>query len=178
MAPIAVGINALRSRGRPITAASTPEAQGIASQAVLDFVAAADSSVTMIDSFMIVRHGMVTKTTGQTALDYLKPRVFAPLGMENPRWDSSSEGNSLGGYGLYLRTEELAKFGQLILQKGNWNGKQLISREWIEEATSKQIANEREDHAKIGADWKEVSNFGDVVITPSAPTGQEDSSSS
>ena len=106
-----------------------------------------------------VLSSIVTKVTGQTALDYLKPRIFEPLGIENPRWDRSPEGNSLGGDGLYLRTEDMAKFGQLLLQKGNWNGKQLIAREWIEEATSKQISNENEDHAKIGPDWKEGYGF-------------------
>jgi len=106
-----------------------------------------------------VLSSIVTKVTGQTALDYLKPLIFEPLGIENPRWDSSSEGNSLGGYGLYLRTEDIAKFGQLILQKGKWNGKQLIARKWVEEATSKQISNEDEDHAKIGPDWKEGYGF-------------------
>src|SRR5579884_1566337 len=67
---------------------------------------------------------IVTKVTGQTVLDYLKPRLFAPLGIEDPRWDSSPEGYSLGGYGLYLRTEDIARFGQLYLQKGKWEGKQ------------------------------------------------------
>ena len=106
-----------------------------------------------------VLSSIVTKVTSQTALDYLKPLLFAPLGIENPRWDSSPEGNSLGGYGLYLRTEDMAKFGQLYLQKGKWNGKQVVPRKWVEQATSKQIANENEDHAKIGLDWKEGYGF-------------------
>lgn len=101
-----------------------------------------------------VLSAIVTKVTGQTVLDYLKPRLFEPLGIENPRWDSSPEGNSLGGYGLYLRTEDIAKFGQLYLQKGKWNGKQLIPQKWIEQATSKQISNEDESHAQIGPDWQ------------------------
>src|ERR1035438_9386782 len=78
-----------------------------------------------------VLSAIVTKVTGQTALEYLRSRLFEPLGIQNARWDSSSEGNSLGGYGLYLRTEDIAKFGQLYLQKGKWNGKQLIPREWV-----------------------------------------------
>jgi CubicO group peptidase (beta-lactamase class C family) len=106
-----------------------------------------------------VLSAIVTKVTGQTTLEYLKPRLFKPLGIENPRWDSSPEGNSLGGYGLYLRTEDMAKFGQLYLQKGKWNGKQLVPRKWVEEATSKQISNENEGHAKIGSDWKEGYGF-------------------
>jgi CubicO group peptidase (beta-lactamase class C family) len=100
-----------------------------------------------------VLSSIVTKVTGQTSLEYLKPRLFAPLGIENPRWDRSREGNSLGGFGLYLRTEDIAKFGQLYLQKGKWNGKQVVPREWVEQATSKQIDNAQEGHSKIGPDW-------------------------
>jgi CubicO group peptidase (beta-lactamase class C family) len=106
-----------------------------------------------------VLSAIVTKVTGQTSLEYLKPRLFEPLGIESPRWDSSTEGNSLGGYGLYLRTEDIVKFGQLYLQKGKWHGKQLIAQEWIEEATSKQIKNENEGHAQIGPDWVEGYGF-------------------
>lgn len=102
---------------------------------------------------------IVTKVTGQTSLEYLKPRLFAPLGIQDPRWDASPEGYSLGGYGLYLRTEDMAKFGQLYLQMGKWNGRQLIPRQWIEEATSKQIDNEHESHAKIGPDWTQGYGF-------------------
>src|SRR5947208_11010735 len=55
---------------------------------------------------------IITKVTGQTTLEYLQPRLFQPLGIESPTWDASPEGNSLGGYGLKLRTEDIAKFGQ------------------------------------------------------------------
>lgn len=106
-----------------------------------------------------VLSAIVTKVTGKASLEYLKPRLFTPLGIENPRWDSSPEGNSLGGYGLWLRTEGMAKFGQLYLQMGKWNGKQLISRKWIEESTKKQISNEHESHAKIGPDWQQGYGF-------------------
>ncbi len=74
---------------------------------------------------------IVQKQTGQTVLDYLKPRLFEPLGIEEPTWGNSPQGVSLGGYGLNVRTEDIAKFGQLYLQKGMWNGKQLIPAEWI-----------------------------------------------
>ena len=102
---------------------------------------------------------IVTRVTGQTTLEYLKPRLFEPLGIESPRWDSSPEGNSLGGYGLWLRTEDIAKFGQLYLQKGKWNGQQLIPRKWIAQATGKQIDNAQESHSNIGPDWVEGYGF-------------------
>ncbi|MES2597594.1 MAG: serine hydrolase [Verrucomicrobiota bacterium] len=102
---------------------------------------------------------IVTKVTGQTVLEYLKPRLFESLGIENPVWDASPEGPSLGGYGLYLRTEDIAKFGQLYLQKGKWNGRQLISEEWIAQATSKQVPNDKAGHSKIGVDWQQGYGF-------------------
>jgi CubicO group peptidase (beta-lactamase class C family) len=101
---------------------------------------------------------VVTKVTGQTSLEFLKPRLFEPLGIENPEWATSPEGNSLGGYGLTLCTEDVAKFGQLYLQKGKWNGTQLIPEKWVEQATSKQVPNDQESHSKIGIDW--VQGYG------------------
>lgn len=102
---------------------------------------------------------IVTKATGQTSLDFLKPRLFEPLGIENPRWDASSEGYSLGGYGLYLCTEDIAKFGLLYLQKGQWHGRQLIPASWVEQATTKQIDNDKEGHSNIGIDWRQGYGF-------------------
>jgi len=101
---------------------------------------------------------IVTKVTGQTTLEFLEPRLFEPLGIEPPEWGSSPEGYSLGGYGLKLCTEDIVKFGQLYLQKGKWNGKQLIPEKWVEQATSKQVPNDGESHSKIGIDW--VQGYG------------------
>jgi CubicO group peptidase (beta-lactamase class C family) len=102
---------------------------------------------------------IVTTVTGKTTLEFLKPRLFEPLGIENPQWAVSPEGNSLGGYGLKLCTEDIAKFGQLYLQKGKWNGKQLIPEKWVEQATSKQVPNDQEGHSKIGIDWQQGYGF-------------------
>jgi CubicO group peptidase (beta-lactamase class C family) len=102
---------------------------------------------------------IVTRVTGQTTLEYLKPRLFEPLGIENPQWATSPEGNSLGGSGLKLCTEDIAKFGQLYLQKGKWHDTQLIPREWVELATSRHVPNEQESHAKIGIDWRQGYGF-------------------
>lgn len=83
----------------------------------------------------------VQKATGQTLLEYLKPRLFDPLGIENPTWEASPQGISTGGYGLSIRTEDIAKFGQLYLQKGKWNGKQLVPAAWVDAATARQTSN-------------------------------------
>jgi CubicO group peptidase (beta-lactamase class C family) len=83
----------------------------------------------------------VQQATGQTVLDYLKPRLFDPLGIEKPTWELSPQGVSTGGYGLSIRTEDIAKFGQLYLQKGKWQGKQLVPEAWVEAATARQTSN-------------------------------------
>jgi len=84
---------------------------------------------------------IVQKVTGMTVLEYLKPRLFDPLGFKDPHWISSPQGISAGAYGLSARTEEIANFGVLYLQKGTWNGKQLLPAAWVEQATAMQTAN-------------------------------------
>jgi CubicO group peptidase (beta-lactamase class C family) len=88
-----------------------------------------------------MQSAIVQKVTGQTVLEYLTPRLFEPLGIEHPTWEASPQGISAGGYGLSIRTEDIAKFGQLYLQKGNWEGKQLVPAGWIEAATARQTSN-------------------------------------
>lgn len=88
-----------------------------------------------------MQSAMVQRATGQTVLDYLKPRLFEPLGIADPTWELSPEGISTGGYGLSIRTEDIAKFGQLYLQKGKWEGKQLVPAAWVEAATARQTSN-------------------------------------
>lgn len=84
---------------------------------------------------------IVQKVTGMSVLDYLRPRLFEPLGFENPTWVASPQGISAGAYGLFARTEEIARFGQLYLQKGMWKGRQLLPAAWVETATALQTSN-------------------------------------
>jgi CubicO group peptidase (beta-lactamase class C family) len=84
---------------------------------------------------------IVQKATGQTVLDYLGPRLFGPLGIEGPTWEVSPEGISAGGYGLSIRTEDIARLGQLYLQKGKWQGRQLVPQAWVEAASARQTSN-------------------------------------
>ena len=81
------------------------------------------------------------KVTGQTVRDYLTPRLFEPLGIPTPDWDNDPRGINIGASGLHLRTEEIAKFGQLLLQRGEWQGRRLIPAEWVDLATSRQVSN-------------------------------------
>ncbi|MDF2961035.1 MAG: beta-lactamase [Paenibacillus sp.] len=84
------------------------------------------------------------KVTGQSLLEYLQPRIFEPLGIEGVLWDTCPRGINCGGWGMSIRTEDMAKFGQLYLQKGKWNGQYLLPQEWVEAATRFHISTEGE----------------------------------
>jgi len=90
------------------------------------------------NSYMLA--AIVQKVSKQTVEDFLKPRLFDPLGILPPMWGKSPEGINLGDGGLTLRTEDLAKFGLLYLQKGQWNGKRILKEQWVEDATSLQTS--------------------------------------
>ncbi|MFD5017685.1 serine hydrolase domain-containing protein [Paenibacillus sp. NPDC058367] len=91
---------------------------------------------------------ILQRVTGQTLLEYLEPRLFAPLGIHGATWQSCPRGINTGGFGLSITTEDIAKFGQLYLQKGIWNNQRILPEQWINEATSKHISNGEGDH-----DW-------------------------
>jgi CubicO group peptidase (beta-lactamase class C family) len=95
---------------------------------------------------------IVQKLTGKPVLEYLKPRLFDPLGIEGQTWDTCPKGISIGGWGLTIKTEDIARFGQLYLQKGKWNDVQLIPETWIDEATSRQVSN---GDPATGGDWNQ-----------------------
>jgi CubicO group peptidase (beta-lactamase class C family) len=84
---------------------------------------------------------ILQKVTGEMLVDYLQPRLFAPLGIEGAVWEVSPEGINTGGFGLNIKTEDIARFGQLYLQKGQWEGQQIIPAAWVEEASSSHISN-------------------------------------
>jgi len=97
---------------------------------------------------------IVQQVTGETVFNFLLPRIFKPLGIRGIDWDLNPQGITMGMIGLRLKTEDLAKFGQLLLNGGVWNGKQLIPKEWIKEATSFQIKSSDEPEEKrILSDW-------------------------
>lgn len=93
---------------------------------------------------------ILQKATGQKLHDYLGPRLLAPLGIEGSWWDESDDGVTLGGSGFHIRTEDIAKFGQLLLQRGQWQGKQLVPASWVDEATSLQTSNGSDPNS----DWE------------------------
>ncbi|MCI8465874.1 MAG: serine hydrolase [Lachnospiraceae bacterium] len=82
---------------------------------------------------------IITKITGETLMEYLKPRLWEPLGITQVFWETCPKGITKGGWGLFIRTEDAAKLGQLVLQKGNWRGSQLVPERWLEDAVTKHM---------------------------------------
>jgi hypothetical protein len=82
---------------------------------------------------------IVERLTGQRLLDYLTPRLFEPLGIQGATWEQSPQGIDAGGWGLSLKTEEIARFGQLYLQGGQWGGSQVVPAAWASDATRLQV---------------------------------------
>lgn len=100
---------------------------------------------------------IVQKVTGQSVLDYLQPRLFDPLGIAKPDWETDPKGINTGGWGLRLHTEDIAKFAQLFLQKGVWNGKQILPAGWVEEASTAHIIQHPDlpEAQRANSDWEQ-----------------------
>ena len=100
---------------------------------------------------------IVQKVTGQKIIDYLTPRLFAPLGIDGADWEIDPQGRNVGGWGLRVKTEDIAKFAQLYLQKGKWRGRQILPETWIEEATTLKIENApgMSQERKDSSDWRQ-----------------------
>ncbi|WP_180970281.1 serine hydrolase domain-containing protein [Deinococcus planocerae] len=92
---------------------------------------------------------LVQRLTGETLLDFLRPRLLEPLGIGEAHWVSNPQGINVGGWGLHLTTEGVARFGQLYLQGGRWEGRQVLPQSWVEAATRAQVPP-GEDEA---SDW-------------------------
>ena len=104
---------------------------------------------------------IIQETTGQTVMDFLRPRFFEPLGITGMESLNSPQGYNTGGYGKSGTTEHIAKLGQFYLQKGEWNGKQLLPVSWVDLATSKQIENasDPENPKNATNDWAQGYGF-------------------
>ncbi len=98
---------------------------------------------------------MVQKVTGQKTIDYLTPRLFTPLGIQGIDWETDTKGINTGGWGLRLKTEDMAKFAELFLQGGKWNGKQIIPADWVKEASTMKIMQDPSapQSKKDSSDW-------------------------
>ena len=82
---------------------------------------------------------IITRVTGLTLYEYLKPRLLDPLGIKDVVWEMDMDGRNMGNGGMHSKTSDLAKFGIFLKNKGVWNGKQLLDREWVEAMTTPHI---------------------------------------
>lgn len=95
------------------------------------------------NTFML--SAIVSRVTGMSVLDYLYPRIFEPLGIEKPFWEQDGAGNNAGGWGLYMKSEDIAKFFLPYIHGGKWiDGTQIIPELWVKEATRKQVNSVRD----------------------------------
>lgn len=95
-----------------------------------------------INENIFMLSAIINRVTGMSMREYLTPRLFEPLGIDFPFWETDRNGIEAGGWGLYIKTEDLAKLTLCYEQKGKYNGVQVIPEEWVEKATKKQIGNE------------------------------------
>ena len=104
---------------------------------------------------------IVQRLTGQTLIDYLRPRLFDPLGIDQAGWQQDAAGRDLGYTGLHSTTDAIARLGLLYLQRGVWNGQRLLAEEWVAEATRLQVATrvETEDPNEPKPDWLQGYGF-------------------
>lgn len=101
-------------------------------------------SYNSLNSYML--SVILKEKTGLSLTEYLRPRLFSPLGIDEYYWECCPQGFEKGGWGLYMRPEDLAKIGVLVMNDGIWNGRQLVPKEWLDEATRKQVSAESVSH--------------------------------
>jgi CubicO group peptidase (beta-lactamase class C family) len=99
---------------------------------------------------------IATRRTGERLLDHLTPRLLAPLGIDDATWERGPDGIDVGGFGLSMTTEDVAAFGQLLLQRGSWQGRQLVPAAWIDTATSAHVSN---GDPTFPSDWTQGYGF-------------------
>lgn len=103
------------------------------------FIALPDTKFNYISENTTMLSAIISKVTGMSMLDYLYPRMFEPLGIERPFWEEDGHGNNAAGWGLYMKSEDLAKFFLPYINGGKWlDGTQLVPEYWVKTATAKQ----------------------------------------
>jgi CubicO group peptidase (beta-lactamase class C family) len=96
---------------------------------------------------------ILQKITNQTLLEYLQPRLLAPLGIEGATWETCPRGYNVGGWGMKITTEDIARFGQLYLQNGLWHGEQILPKGWV--ATASAFHSNNDNDTQTNIDWRQ-----------------------
>lgn len=113
---------------------------------------------------------VVQKITGKTVLDLLNERVFAPMGIADVEWERCPDGIVTGGWGIYMSAYSQALFGQLLLNRGEWNGRQLVSRKWVDEMMTVHVVRDANDYGyqiwlcEYPGAWRADGAFGQYII--------------
>ncbi|AMM20646.1 hydrolase [Frondihabitans sp. PAMC 28766] len=124
------------------------------------------------DSSPYVAMRMLETVVGDVR-DWLIPRLFEPLGIDNPQWHRCPLGSIMGGTGLELRTEELARIGRLLRDRGQWNGQALVDGAWIDQMHEATVATRGTgDSARYGLAvwggpgdaWRLDGRYGQYVV--------------
>ena len=117
---------------------------------------------------------IVQKVTGKTLLEYLRPRLFEPMNIWDVEWEVSPEGYNTGGWGLHIQSESLAKFGQLLLNGGEWAGRQVLPQHWVKAMMTRQVEAGNEDYGyqiwmcDYPGAWRADGAYGQyVIVVPS-----------
>jgi CubicO group peptidase (beta-lactamase class C family) len=92
-----------------------------------------------------VLSAILSQSIGMDEREFADRYLFGPLGIDDYQWDTSSEGNLIGGWGLFLTPRDMARLGYLFLQEGKWQWQQIVSADWVRQATEK--------HVETGGDW-------------------------
>ena len=97
---------------------------------------------------------IIEEKTGGSLTDYLMPRLFEPLDSPRPEWEEDPEGHIFGAGGMVLSSSEVMRFGQLYLQQGVWNGKQILPEGWVRKVERTAIPTNRGDGEYSLLFWK------------------------
>lgn len=113
---------------------------------------------------------VVQQVTGKDILTLLNERVFNPMGIDDVEWELCPKGIVTGGWGIYMTAEAQAMFGQLLLQRGKWNGRQLVSAEWVDEMMTVRVVRKANDYGyqiwlcEYPGAWRADGAFGQYII--------------
>jgi CubicO group peptidase (beta-lactamase class C family) len=102
--------------------------------------------------------GIIQQATGKNPKDFARQNLFGPLGITNYVWDTDGKGISIGGWGLQLTPREMAKLGYLFLHEGQWDGQQVVSAEWVKNATAQHL--DAGGGLGYGYQWWTISSLG------------------
>ena len=105
-----------------------------------------------------VLSAVFTQVTGESLRDFAQANLFKPLGIKKFTWESDEHENSIGGWGLSLAPRDMAKLGYLYLHQGQWDGKQIVSAEWVKTAMQKHVTTEDQDG--YGYQWWVLPDMG------------------